>query len=199
MHSQIKITQTSVQLFMKRNTTRSCLVSSKLSTQKLHIQQITYSNIIIKNICLIVIKYTRREQNIIKISQKDPWELDRGTHKEMIPELATDNRVWRGINPYANPRFVPTCNLHRLKQVNDLKLKLFHGITLVYIELIMLPRNSKVSLQLKNECVLRTSSLQSANQFLSHQVEHTFHTLLIVFLGYAIDWGISPSLVNHEA
>lgn len=56
----------------------------------------------------------------------------------------------------------------------------------------MLPRNSKVSLQLKNECVLRTSSLQSANQFLSHQVEHTFHTLLIVFLGYAIDWGISP-------
>ena len=36
-----------------------------------------------------------------------------------------------------------------------------------------------------------TSSLQSANQFLSHQAERTFGTLLIAFLGYAIDGRIS--------
>ena len=37
------------------------------------------------------------------------------------------------------------------------KFELFHGITLVYIELVMVPRNSKVSLQLKNKRVLGPS------------------------------------------
>ena len=34
----------------------------------------------------------------------------------------------------------------------DLKFELFHEITLIYIKLVMVPRNSKVSLYLKNEC-----------------------------------------------
>ena len=33
----------------------------------------------------------------------------------------------------------------------DLKFELFHGITLICIKLVMVPHNSKVSLQLKNE------------------------------------------------
>jgi len=36
-----------------------------------------------------------------------------------------------------------------------------------------------------------TSALQSANQFLSHWAERTFGTLLLSFLGYAIDERIS--------